>query len=155
MCTYCGCETDPAIAALAKDHDDMGDLASRIGAALDAGDRAKASELMAELVKLFERHSAVAEAGLFHQLEQAGEGTEALIELRADHCRLRELLDNGGPTSMQPEVLRGFLSHLTQHANSVDTDLCPFARQVLPDDRWEEMTNLLPRAAAHQVTDGL
>jgi hypothetical protein len=143
MCTYCGCETEPAIAALAHDHDRMAELASRVTRALVAGDQALAGDLTAELRQLFEEHVATVELGLFRQLTDAGEGVDEVAGLKADHCLLKALIADAAD-STRPDAWASLVSRLSEHANTVDTDLCPFAVQVLPDERWVDLSATQP-----------
>ncbi len=138
MCTYCGCEQLPAIAHLAHEHDEIERLASDLAATVEAGRSQQASALLANLVRAFEQHAAGEEAGLFEQLRQAGEGLAELDRLVGEHRAFREqltdqcLLDDSARTQ---RVLR----ELCEHADVEDTDLFPFAQQVLPDWRWEQL----------------
>jgi hypothetical protein len=138
MCSYCGCDGESAIAALMADHAVIGDLAYRIGRAVDDERLEVAAGLTAQLAEAFTRHSLLEEAGLFAQMRQAGAATDEIDRLVADHERLRPALSAPDPTS-DPSRLRRLLTELTRHAEVEDDDLFPFAMQQLPDARWAEL----------------
>jgi hemerythrin-like domain-containing protein len=140
VCTYCGCEELPAIAHLAHEHDEIERLAFDVTAALEAGRRQQASALLANLVRAFEQHAAGEEAGLFEQLRQAGEGLSELDRLVAEHRTFREQLTDECLLDDLARTQRA-LRELCEHADVEDTDLFPFAQQVLPDWRWEQLTD--------------
>lgn len=134
MCTYCGSETETGLCSLAHDHAEMGDLASEVGAALDAHQLAHAHDLMSKLLDLYDEHVAEEESGLFRQLADAGEAVDEVSWLESEHRTLRR--------GLSLAVLEGFrsvrsvLTELCRHVDMEDTDLFPFAQQVLADKRW-------------------
>jgi hemerythrin-like domain-containing protein len=135
MCSYCGCEAEAVIAGLMADHADIADLVYRIGKALDSRLWPEATALTARLADVFERHSRAEEAGLFAQLQDAGEAREEVDQLFAEHRHLRAAL--GQPdAAADPHRLRLVLEELGRHAAVEDNDLFPFAMQQLPDDCW-------------------
>jgi hypothetical protein len=138
VCSYCGCEAESVIAALMADHAAIGDLAYRIGRALDDERLEVASGLTAELAEVFTRHSRLEEAGLFAQLREVAAATDEVDRLVADHERLRPALSAPDPT-IDPRRLRRLLVELTRHAEVEDDDLFPFAIQQLPDTCWDEL----------------
>jgi Hemerythrin HHE cation binding domain len=137
MCTYCGCEVETELCSLAQDHAEMEDLASEIGAALDALEVGRAHELMTKLLGLFDSHVAEEERGLFRQLEAAGEAGEEIGWLQSEHRALRRELSVAVLEGLRG--VRGALGELCRHADIEDTDLFPFARQVLGDERWASL----------------
>jgi hemerythrin-like domain-containing protein len=140
MCSYCGCEAETAIAALMADHAVIADLAYRIDRALTEERDDDARVLTSTLAEVFARHSLEEEAGLFAGLRQAGEATESLDRLVAEHRYLRPALSAPGVVD-NPERLRRILADLAEHAEVEDSDLFPFAVQRLPDARWAELTS--------------
>ncbi|HET9070272.1 MAG TPA: hemerythrin domain-containing protein [Acidimicrobiales bacterium] len=137
MCSYCGCEAEPAVRALMAEHDRIADLAYRARAASVGGDP-QAGALLAEVAAAFADHSRGEEAGLFAQLRLAGEGVEEVDELEAQHRRLRAALAD--PTlAGRPTDLVAVLAELAEHAEREDDDLFPFALQRLPDESWSAL----------------
>jgi hypothetical protein len=137
VCTYCKCGPETELCSLANDHAEMGDLASEIGAALDADQLGRAQELMSKLLNLFDAHVAEEESGLFRQLEDAGEASEEVGWLEAEHRALRRELSVA--VSEDLRSVRGPLSDLCRHADREDCDLFRFAQQVLSDERWASL----------------
>ncbi len=137
MCTYCGCEAETELCSLAHDHAKMETLTGEISAALDADELRRAHELMVKLLVLFDGHVAQEESGLFRQLMDAGEAREEVGRLKAEHRTLRQELSVAVMEGLSG--VRGPLSELCQHAYVEDTDLFPFAQQVLSDDRWARL----------------
>lgn len=148
MCSYCGCEAEPLITALTGDHAVIAHLAYRVGRTLDLGDTGRARSLLADLAGRFAVHSLEEEAGLFAELaavEEAAAETERLV---ADHRRLRPLLAST-QLADRPDELRAALSDLAEHAATEDTDLFPYALQVLPAASWDRINQgRSPPAAA-------
>lgn len=137
MCTYCGSEAETELCSLAHDHAEMQELASEVGAALEAHESGRAHELMARLLDLFDDHVAEEERGLFRELASAGESSEEVTWLESEHRALRQglclaVLEGLGGA-------RGPLSELCRHADREDTDLFPYAQQVLKDERWANL----------------
>jgi hemerythrin-like domain-containing protein len=113
----------------------------RIVQALDRDETDQIDWLVEGLAEAFIHHAAVEEAGLFNQLTAAGEAVQEVERLVAEHRQIA-----GGLTSgTSPEALRQLLEKLVLHAEIEDTDLFPFAMQMLPDDRWGEVE------AIHQI----
>lgn len=147
MCSYCGCEAEPLIKALMDDHEAIADLAYRAIQALGSGDTGTVRSFMAHLAERFRVHSLKEEAGLFAELAQAGEAATELDRLVDDHNRLRPLLA-APDLADQPDRLRAALAELAEHAETEDTDLFPFALQVLPAKSWDHINQAEARASA-------
>ncbi|MHB8247235.1 MAG: hemerythrin domain-containing protein [Acidimicrobiales bacterium] len=135
MCSYCGCEAEPVMQGLMDDHAEIAGVARKIAAAIDEGAVSAVVERTLELSQLFDRHTAREEAGLFHQLQLAGEAVAEVDRLLADHRRLRAGLSDPA-TASRPEQLRQLLTDLLDHAEIEETDLFPYALQVLPGGSW-------------------
>ena len=142
MCSYCGCEAEAVIAGFMADHAKIGDLEYRILRALDDQRLDEAVGLTQELAEVFARHSFSEEAGLFAQLQQAGEAVEEIHRLVDEHRRLRPALAAGDLVS-DGERLRRLLAELAHHAEVEDNDLFPFAIQLLPDGCWADLADSL------------
>lgn len=120
---------------LTDEHQEIASLARQVIGNLDQGNVEIAASQIAQLAILFDRHGRFEEVSLFHQLVLAGEATEEVANLRADHFKFR----NGffDPTAVsRPEELRKLLQELFDHAELEETDLFPYAWQVLPGASW-------------------
>ena len=136
MCSYCGCEAEPVVNTLMDDHAAIGVQARRITEELDDRHFHRAEELVAELAGFFDHHARMEEAGLFAQLRRAGEATEEVDRLVGEHRRLLGGLRRPD-VAEGPHELRTLLMDLLRHAEVEDTDLFPFAMQVLPNPSWD------------------
>lgn len=140
MCSYCGCEAEPAIQKLMDEHAVIGDLVYRVRAALEAGDADEAERLTDRLADEFERHTLGEEAGLFARMREAGEALNELDGLLEDHRRLRPALRERGLTA-DADRLRVTLRAVTRHAEIEDNDLFPYALQLMPDEQWAALAD--------------
>jgi hemerythrin-like domain-containing protein len=143
MCSYCGCEAEPLIQSLTDDHAAIADLAYRIDQHLDRQDRTQAKAALGELARRFWSHSRAEETGLFSELAAAGEASRELNRLLDDHRRLRPQLADPALLD-QPDRLRQVLAKLSNHAETEDDDLFPFALQVLPASSWNRINESVP-----------
>lgn len=148
MCSYCGCEAEPVIESLMQDHAVISHLAYRVGRALDSGDPDRVVTLTDQLAGEFAVHSLGEEAGLFAEMRAAGEAEAEISRLVADHVRLRAALADPGVTS-RPDALRAVLGELTEHAETEDDDLFPFALQVLPAAAWDRINQSAAAVPTH------
>ena len=134
MCAFCGSETETELCSLAYDHAEIGDLANEVGTALDACQLARAHGLMSKLLKLYDQHVAEEESGLFRELADAGEAAAEIKWLESEHRTLRRRMSLAVLEDFRG--IRSVLRDLCRHADMEDTDLFPFAQQVLADKRW-------------------
>jgi hemerythrin-like domain-containing protein len=134
MCSYCGCEAEPVVEALMADH---GWIASRVRAIEQALETERTDDvgwLVAGLAEAFAHHAQLEESGLFAQLREAGEAVEEVDRLIEEHRRL--IAGLSAQPAAEPARLRGLLADLIRHAEIEDTDLFPFAMQMLPNECW-------------------
>lgn len=135
MCSYCGCEAEPAISALMEDH---AVVASRIREAeryIRDGDLDSAFECAADIEVRFARHSRMEEKGLFAQLQAAGEGVDEVAALIVEHRKITAGLSSAAGVRDAALLMR-VLGFLSTHAQTEDNDLFPFALQRLPNENW-------------------
>ena len=144
MCSYCGCEAEPVVKALMDDHVEIVALMSEILDAVEEGSSERAAKMTTQLAELFGRHAETEEAGLFHQLVLAGEATEEIDRLLEDHRRLRSGLSDPAVT-LQTVHLRQLFVELHHHAEIEETDLFPFALQVMPPQSWSIIRQVASR----------
>lgn len=135
MCSYCGCEAEPVIASLMNDHAAIATRARRIRGALADNHLEAARRFVAELASFFEHHGQVEEAGLFAQLRDEGEAAGEVAGLVDDHRRLVAGLSRPDIVERRQD-LEQLLAELLAHAEVEDSDLFPFAMQVLPNPCW-------------------
>ena len=135
MCSYCGCEAEPAIALLMGDHATVASLIRAAESRLDAGDIDRAFEVAADIQVIFGRHSRMEERGLFAQLQAAGEATEEVATLVVEHRKITAGL-SAAAGARDGALLKRVLEFLSCHAQTEDNDLFPFALQRLPNEKW-------------------
>lgn len=138
MCTYCGCEAQTSIRDLMRDHAVIAQLSSSIMDALDEVATLRLESLVEQLAERFLLHSRIEEAGLFAELRAAGEAGTELAGLVSDHARLQASLSDPRIATQRDQLI-ATLEELRSHAELEDTDLFPFALQVLPTSSWERI----------------
>lgn len=136
MCSYCGCEAEKVIKSLTDEHQEIATVARNIVDSLDQYDIESAASLTARLAVLFDRHGRSEEEGLFRQLLLAGEAVEEVEKLLKDHLKFRTGFFDPTATLL-PEKLRQLIQELSDHAELEETDLFPYAWQVLPGVSWD------------------
>ncbi|HZT64995.1 MAG TPA: hemerythrin domain-containing protein [Acidimicrobiales bacterium] len=146
MCSYCGCDAERVIAELMDEHEQISWLAGRLLLAYQRGDRQLADALGEEIAGRFDHHATKEERGLFSQLLEAALGEDAVAELESDHRDLRPGLRGAvDGTWIGPG---GLIDRLLRHAEREDSDVFPFALQLLPNQAWAEIQ------AVHHRFDG-
>lgn len=136
MCSYCGCEAETVMKALTDQHQSIEALIHQVAGALDSENFAEAASATAKLGVLFDRHGRVEEQGLMRELLAAGEATEEVERLLSEHEKFRAGLFD--PTAVScPDKLRRLLRALLDHAELEETDLFPYAWQVLSGESWD------------------
>jgi hemerythrin-like domain-containing protein len=141
LCSYCGCEAEPAIALLMDDHAWIASRAVGAKKHLDAGDVDRAFECATDIQVAFARHARMEERGLFIQLQEAGEAVEEVMDLLVDHRNILAGFSAAAGTQ-DPNLLRRVLDYLMTHAQTEDNDLFPFAIQRLPDEKWSRIEDV-------------
>ena len=135
VCSYCGCEAEPVIALLMDDHATVASLIRDAERRLENGDIDRAFEAAADIQIIFGRHSRMEEKGLFAQLQAAGEASDEVAALTAEHRKITAGL-SAAAGARDGILLRRVLEFLAAHAQIEDNDLFPFALQRLPNERW-------------------
>ncbi|MDA8269955.1 MAG: hemerythrin domain-containing protein [Actinomycetota bacterium] len=136
MCSYCGCEAETVMKALTDQHQGIEALTRQVAGALDSEDIAEAASATAKLGALFDRHGRAEEQGLLRQLLLAGEAVEEVERLLSEHEKFRAGLFDPTVVS-RPDELRLLLRALLDHAELEETDLFPYAWQVLSGESWD------------------
>jgi hemerythrin-like domain-containing protein len=129
------------------DHAEIADLTYRITRALDAHDSAAAAPFVRQLAARFAEHSSAEENGLFHHLQAAGEAGHQIHHLINQHGRIRATLADPRLLT-RPTEMRDLLVEIALHAETEDNDLFPFAIQVLPALRWDQINDPAERRRA-------
>ena len=130
MCDYCGCRSEPEIAALSADHEHMLALTARLRHTHAAG--VPLSELVAELAALVEPHARREERGVFAALIEEGIDSDYVARFEHDHDTLHELLSRGQPPGQPLRLVELLEDHILRE----ETDLFPAAHQLLGSDAW-------------------
>ncbi len=136
MCSYCGCEAEKVMKALTDEHQYIEALIREVRAGLDVGDIGATASASAKLAQVFDQHGKAEENGLLRQLILAGEAVEEVERLLEDHKKFRAGLFDSSIVH-HPNELRRLLQELVDHAELEETDLFPYAWQVLPGASWD------------------
>lgn len=142
MCDYCDCRSHPEIAELSTDHEQLGEMLSRLMAAVDADDVAAAASVGDELHELLTVHAAREERGIFVQLRHADVPDDYVGMFEADHDVIHALLDQRDGPEWRARA-RELIDVLRDHILREETDLFPAAHQMLVPSQWDAV------AAAH------
>jgi hemerythrin-like domain-containing protein len=130
MCDYCGCRSEPEIAALSTDHERMLALTARLRRVHDAGD--SAAELLAELAGVLGPHARREERGVFAALVAEGVGAEYVARFEHDHDTLEGLMSHNDAGSQTLRIVELLEHHILRE----ESDLFPAAYQMLGSDAW-------------------
>lgn len=135
MCSYCGCEDQPHLRELISEHEKISALARDLLNSIEDSGHGPTSTRRELLVEAFSQHAQKEEIGLFRELELDGSGTSEVERLTGEHRHIiGGLTDPKGGND--PETLRSLVAELLSHAEMEETDLFPFAWQVLPPESW-------------------
>jgi len=130
MCDYCGCRSEPEIAALSADHERMLALTAGLRRALAAD--VPANALIDELAGLLGPHARREERGVFAALVAEGIDAEYVMRFEHEHDTLEELLAGA---ERRQQMLR-IVDLLEDHILREESDLFPAAHQLLGSDAW-------------------
>lgn len=130
MCDYCGCRSEPEIAALSADHERMLTLTAGLRHAHAAG--IPATELFAELTSLLEPHSLREERGLYPALAAAVTDPEYVAMFKHDHDELDALVTRADADQHIVQIT----ALLEMHILREETDLFPAAYQMVGAPAW-------------------
>jgi len=144
MCSYCGCDSEGLVAQLMEDHDRIGALVVQANTALDSNDFEGAARVSAQIARLFERHGAKEEDGLFAELRAEGVAVDSVAELESEHRALQ--VDLAVLAAGDVTALGRVLTQLLDHAGREDTDLFPAALTLLSNEAWVRINKIDSRA---------
>ncbi len=145
MCTYCGCDEEPAIQSLRGEHATIEERIGAVVSAVEHGSPDKVQAAVANLVSVFALHSGREEEGLFAELGGDTAASGEVDRLRGEHRELLARLAAQG-TGERPEELLRLMAQLSHHADTEDTDLFPYAMQSLSSGSWERLRELMAGA---------
>ncbi|HWM22631.1 MAG TPA: hemerythrin domain-containing protein [Ilumatobacteraceae bacterium] len=131
MCDYCGCRSEPEIAALSADHERMLTLTAALRRAHESG--APAPELIAELTGLLGPHARREERGVFAALVAEGIDAAYVLRFEHDHDTIEELLADADARHQIAPIVDLLEDHILRE----ESDLFPAAYQLLGSDAWE------------------
>jgi hemerythrin-like domain-containing protein len=143
MCDYCDCRSQPQIAALSAEHEQLLALAAAIRRQLAAG-RSLRPELDG-LIELLAPHAHREEVGLFAALRDAGVEGGYVGRFEVDHRDLEDLLERA-----QHDVgaAASLVELLEDHILREETDMFPAARQLLDAAMWEAVDEAVSQTVA-------
>ncbi|MFE5793035.1 hemerythrin domain-containing protein [Streptomyces sp. NPDC056503] len=139
MCHYCGCRDIPLIKEFIAEHEAVTDLGGDAVRALDAGDRARAALLAAEMAVLLRGHWAGEEAGLFRVMAENDEYAGYVAALVAEHRELDAFLT--GLDLDDPAQRAAFVravDELHDHIAKEEDGLFPASLTELTGPQWNE-----------------
>ena len=142
MCDYCGCRSEPEIAALSADHERMLALTAQLRRAHEMGD--DASGLVAELVGALGPHARREELGVFAALVAEGVDADYVAVFERDHDIIHELLSRDDAPSQALRIVELLEDHILRE----ESDLFPAAHQMLGSEAWASI------AASDHSADG-
>jgi len=134
VCDYCGCRSEPEIAALSADHERFLVLTARLRRAHESG--VEASELTAELAGMLGPHARREERGVFAALVAEGIDPEYVTRFEHDHSELEELLSGGDVRAQTMRIVELLEDHILRE----ESDLFPAAYQLLGSEAWATIT---------------
>ncbi|GHB04144.1 hemerythrin domain-containing protein [Streptomyces termitum] len=137
MCHYCGCRDIPLIKEFIAEHEAVTDLGGDAVRALDAGDRARAAELAAEMAVLLRAHWAGEERGLFAVMAENEEYAAYVDALVREHRELAAFLaaldlDDAGQRTAFTEAVGELHAHIAKEEDG----LFPASLTELTGDQW-------------------
>ncbi|MEW5627774.1 hemerythrin domain-containing protein [Streptomyces hydrogenans] len=138
MCHYCGCRDIPLIKEFIAEHEAVTDLGGDAVRALDAGDRARAAALAAEMAVRLRGHWAGEEAGLFRVMAENEEYAGYVSALVAEHRGLDAFLtalDLDDPA--QRTAFVHAVDELHEHIAKEEDGLFPASLTELTGDQWD------------------
>jgi hemerythrin-like domain-containing protein len=149
MCEYCGCQSLRAIETLTAEHDAVRALLRDVSAAAQAGDLAKAQDVVRQVEAILDVHTQVEEQALFPAM--ARDFADHVASLVADHRQVEAGFAAVGadePPADWPALLERTVRLLTEHIFREQDGLFPAALATLEPEEWETMGRV--RATANQ-----
>jgi hemerythrin-like domain-containing protein len=133
MCDYCGCRSEPEIAALSADHERMLALTAGLRRAQATG--VPAPELAAELTRVLGPHARREERGVFAALVAEGIDAAYVLRFEHEHDTLEELLADADARHQMMHIVDLLEDHILRE----ESDLFPAAHHLLGPDAWAKI----------------
>jgi hemerythrin-like domain-containing protein len=137
MCDYCGCRSEPEIAALSADHEHMLELTAQLRRAHEMG--VSALDVVAELAGALGPHARREELGIFAALVAEGVDAEYVAVFERDHDIIHDLLSRDDAPSQALRIVELLEDHILRE----ESDLFPAAHQMLGSDAWATIATAL------------
>lgn len=137
MCDYCGCRSEPEIAALSADHEHMLELTAQLRRAHEMG--VSALDVVAELAGALGPHARREELGIFAALVAEGVDAEYVAVFERDHDIIHDLLSRDDAPSQALRIVELLEDHILRE----ESDLFPAAHQMLGSDAWASIAAAL------------
>jgi hypothetical protein len=137
MCEYCGCRGVAPIAELMDEHTSLVDQGQQVREDLVAGRRTSAKARLARLVADLDRHVRREERGVFRALRTAGEFTDEIDELEAEHRDFATSIARLATESVDFDALvTRLLDDLAVHVEREDLGIFPVSVVTLGASGW-------------------
>jgi hypothetical protein len=133
MCDYCDCRSQPEIAALSGDHEQLLSMTASLRRTLEAGHPVDGRQI-GELAELLLPHAEREQLGLFAALRDVGVGPDYVGRFEDDHHRIDDLLVSA---AHERNALRTLIDLVEDHIFREETDMFPAARQLLDPEHWD------------------
>jgi len=135
MCSYCGCEAEPVVKALMDDHVEIVALMSEILDAVEEGSSERAAKMTTRLA------SYSADTQKLKKLAFFISSYWLVRRPRKSTVSWRTTADCAPASQIRPSLCRlitcaSSSSSFRHHAEIEETDLFPFALQVMPPQSW-------------------
>lgn len=145
MCDYCGCRSQPEIAALSADHENILEILGRLERAVRNADRVAAGAHLHELAGLVEPHAQREERGVFRGLRLVGVDDAYVAGFERDHERIHALLQpvsgDGGDSEDWRTKASELVALLADHIFREESDAFPVAYLLIPPAEWDVIEN--------------
>ncbi len=140
MCSYCGCRSLAVIGRLSAEHETIINVMGELRRAHASGDSPQVANLADRLASLLDPHTRSEEQGLFAELREQPEFTEAIEALAKEHVELdtalREIIAG------RPSEITAFETLLRRHIDREENGLFPAAATALGGDSWDRLAAL-------------
>lgn len=148
MCDYCGCRSQPEIAALSADHERLLSMTAALRRSLEAGERIT-RRCLDELAAVLVPHAEREEIGIFAALRDVGVDESYVARFEGDHVRIDGLL---AAARSEPSAVVTLIELIEKHIFREETDMYPAARQLLDPARWDAVDLSVFRGGPRSLT---
>ena len=132
MCDYCDCRSQPEIAVLSDQHEQILSVIAALRRALADGVDSELAPCVSALSDLLLPHARREEVGVFAQLRDAV-STGYVGRFEREHVEIERQLT---APALDRSSLASVLDVLSEHILDEETDMYPAARQLLDATQW-------------------